>query len=63
MLFRSAYDGANIWVANGTDDTISKLRANVGATLGTFNVGLLPNGVAFDGANIWVTNSGEDTVT
>jgi len=53
-----AFDGANIWVTNWGDGTVSKLRASDGANLGTFAVGGDPNGVAFDGANIWVTNSG-----
>jgi DNA-binding beta-propeller fold protein YncE len=58
-----ACDGANIWVANGTADTVTKLRASDGATLGTFPVGSLPRAVAFDGANIWVTNHVPNTVT
>ena len=51
-----AFDGANIWVTNGADDTVSKLQASDGANLGTFPVGDAPVGVAFDGANIWVAN-------
>lgn len=47
------FDGANIWVANYADATVSKLRASDGATLGTFTVGFGPYGVAFDGANVW----------
>ena len=58
-----AFDGANVWVANfGTDDspgnTVTKLRAADGATMGTFTVGTGPYLMAFDGANIWVTNAG-----
>src|SRR5690348_1190797 len=34
-----AFDGANIWVASGRDNTVTKLRASDGFTLGTFAVG------------------------
>jgi YVTN family beta-propeller protein len=59
----AAFDGTHIWVANNDDDTVTKLLASTGATVGTYTVGNGPRGVAFDGANIWVTNSGSDTVT
>ena len=58
-----AFDGANIWVANTVDGTVTELRASDGATLGTFKVGIGPTGVAFDGANIWVANFGDSTVS
>jgi YVTN family beta-propeller protein len=58
-----ASDGAHVWVANGTADTVTKLRASDGANLGSFPVGNLPRGVAYDGANLWVTNSGNNSVT
>ena len=58
-----AFDGANIWVTNQFDGTVSKLRASDGMTLGTFAVGNGPRGVAFDGANIWVTNPLDGTVS
>jgi DNA-binding beta-propeller fold protein YncE len=51
-----AFDGADIWVANTGDGTVSKLRASDGKTLGTFGgISGNPYGVAFDGANIWVS--------
>ena len=31
-----AFDGASMWVVNFGDNTVSKLRANDGAVLGTF---------------------------
>src|SRR6516225_10894 len=31
-----AFDGANMWVANLSDNTVTKLRANDGTNLGTF---------------------------
>ncbi len=52
-----AFDGANIWVANNGDGTVSKLRARDGVNLGTFSAPGSPYGVAFDGANIWVTGT------
>jgi hypothetical protein len=58
-----AFDGANMWVSNNGDSTVTKLRVSDGANLGTFNVGGAPMGVAFDGANIWVVNSFPNTVT
>ena len=58
-----AFDGANIWVSNRFDNTVSKLRASDGTNLGAFAVGSQPIGVAFDGANIWVANYASGTVT
>lgn len=53
-----AFDGANIWVSNQQDNTVTKLQASDGTNLGTFAAGAFPQGVAFDGANIWVANNG-----
>jgi DNA-binding beta-propeller fold protein YncE len=53
-----AFDGSNIWVTNGADNTVTKLRASSGALLGTYPVGLRPDMAAFDGSNVWVTNDG-----
>ena len=59
-----AFDGANIWVANWNDDTVTKLRASDGSLVGTYNVNAnAPDALAFDGANIWVANYESDTVT
>ena len=52
-----AFDGADIWVGNAGDGTVTKLRASDGAVLGTFTVGDAPYGLAFDGANIWAAAS------
>jgi DNA-binding beta-propeller fold protein YncE len=35
-----------------SSNSVTKLLASTGATLGTFSVGVGPKGVAFDGANI-----------
>ena len=61
--FGVAFDGANIWVTNSYDNTVTKLRASDGSLMGTYSAGSHPCGIAFDGANIWVTNSGDGTVT
>jgi hypothetical protein len=52
-----AFDGANMWIANRGDGTVSKLRASDGKTLGTFQAPVAPYGVAFDGTNIWVSGA------
>jgi hypothetical protein len=57
------FDGANIWVTNSGDDTVTKLRARDGALQGTFPVGDTPQEIAFDGANIWVANFFGDSLT
>ena len=58
-----AFDGANMWVVNNGDNTVTKLQASNGKVLGTFAVGAGPAGTAFDGAHIWVANSITDTVS
>ena len=44
-------------MANAGTNNVTKLRANDGAVLGTFNVPDVPYSIAFDGTNIWVTGS------
>ncbi|MGD2178352.1 MAG: hypothetical protein PVG71_11075, partial [Anaerolineae bacterium] len=58
-----AFDGANMWVTNCGDDTVSVLQASDGTHIVTPTVGACPGGIAFDGANMWVTNYGDDTVS
>ena len=58
-----AFDGTNIWVADYTENNVTKLVASTGAKVGAYSVGLNPQGVAFDGTNIWVVNSQSSTVT
>jgi hypothetical protein len=49
------FDGANIWVANNSKNTVTKLRPSDGAVLGVFGpLQAGPQVMAFDGANIWV---------
>ncbi len=58
-----AFDGTNIWVANYNSNSVTKLNASDGSTVGTYTVGSYPECVAFDGTNIWVANSNSNTVT
>ncbi len=37
-----AFDGANMWVVEPADSTVTKLRAADGANLGKFSVGRIP---------------------
>ena len=55
--FALAFDGANLWITNNHDNTVSKVRANDGGVIATYPVGFKPSFAAFDGANIWVVNS------
>jgi hypothetical protein len=57
------FDGANIWVTNSGNNTVSKLRASDGSLVGNYDVGESPSGICFDGANIWVANPGSATVS
>jgi len=58
-----AFDGANLWIANQGSNTVTKLRASDGTTVGTYSVGTAPWGVAFDGVNVWVTNRDSGNMT
>jgi hypothetical protein len=50
------YDGTNVWVTDGSANTLLKLDAS-GAILQTVTVGLGPDIPVFDGENIWVPNN------
>jgi len=52
-----------IYVVNNGGDTVTKLNATDGTSLGSISVGRSPIGVAVFGSNVWVTNSGGNTVT
>ena len=58
-----AFDGANVWVTNLGDNTVSKLRASDGANLGTFSTGKFPWVITFDGTSIWIANISDNTVS
>ncbi|HWZ84210.1 MAG TPA: hypothetical protein VNW47_16400 [Terriglobales bacterium] len=59
----SVSDGANIWVSNGCNSSVTKFRASDGAILGNYMVGTGPVGVNYDGTNIWVANFSSSTVS
>jgi hypothetical protein len=59
----AAFDGANMWITNYGDDTVSVLRASDGGHVMTPTVGSFPWGIAFDGANMWVVNHNDNTVS
>jgi len=65
--YGAAFDSVtnSIWVTNGGDITVTKLRASDAAILGTYTVGLIPLGIVFDSStnSVWVTNYGSTTVT
>ena len=50
------YDGTNVWVTDGSANTLLKLDAS-GAILQTVTVGIGPDIPVFDGENIWVPNN------
>ncbi len=57
------FDGTNIWVANSSNNTVTKIKASDGSVVGTYTAGTSPWGLAFDGASIWVTNYNSNTLT
>jgi uncharacterized protein (TIGR03437 family) len=58
-----AFDGTNIWVTDLGSNSVTKILASTGVSVGNYSTGEGPWAVAFDGINIWVTNSGDGTVT
>jgi uncharacterized protein (TIGR03437 family) len=56
-----AFDGVDIWVANLTGNSVTKLLASTGAIVGTYPAGSRPAGLAFDGTNIWVVDNGTNS--
>lgn len=58
-----AFDGDNVWVVNGNDDSVTKLRARDGLHQGTIAVGRSPSAIVFDGRNVWITNAKDNSLT
>lgn len=58
-----ATDGTNVWTANSSAGTVTKLTAATGATVGTYTVGTTPTGIVTNGGVTWVTNKGANTVS
>jgi DNA-binding beta-propeller fold protein YncE len=59
---RSHLMALNVWITNSHSNTVTKLRASDGSTLGTFPVGLTPSGIVFDGQSMWITNYRSSTI-
>ncbi|MEI7578510.1 MAG: YncE family protein [bacterium] len=58
-LLGIAYDGTNIWVANGSTYTYSKIDSKSGAVLADIPANASwPLGMTFDGTYVWVANFG-----
>ena len=56
------YDGENIWVANGDDDTLTKFRTDGSRSRVFPSGGGQPVALAFDGESVWVVNEATDNV-
>ncbi|HET9532565.1 MAG TPA: YncE family protein [Blastocatellia bacterium] len=57
-----AFDGFNIWTANNSPGSVSRIDP-VGGFVDNFTVGFAqPWGILYDGANIWVTDRSADTL-
>jgi len=52
-----AFDGANIWVTDWVEGSVTKLRAADGVARSIFTAIDFPRAIAFDGANIWVAGA------
>ena len=50
------FDGAHIWVANRGSHNVTKLRADDGSSVGTFDAPPFPRSMAFDGIHVWVAS-------
>jgi hypothetical protein len=62
------FDGTNIWVPNGDDNSISIVQASTGNTVATIttdgaNMLSQPSSASFDGERIMITNQGNNSVT
>ena len=58
-----AFDGTNIWVANFSSNSVSKINPTTNTVTDTVTVDTNPRGVTFDGTNIWVTNQTSNNVS
>jgi YVTN family beta-propeller protein len=58
-----AFDGADIWVANGSGNTVQRISRSGKAVVATIPVGAEPSYLAFDGTDMWVTNRASNTVS
>ena len=49
------FDGSMIWRANLSNGTVDRINPANGATIGSFDPGFAPLGVAWDGTGLWVS--------
>ncbi len=49
-------DGVNLWVANSSDTTVTKINPSTGAVLDTVDVGQQVVGIAYGAGSLWVLN-------
>jgi YVTN family beta-propeller protein len=52
-----------VWVANSSDNTVSRILPETATAVKTVTVGRQPRGVAVGAGALWVTDSGDDYVT
>ena len=59
------FDGANIWSASFTEDSVTVFKASTGTVFATLTGNNLsgPNSAAFDGERVLVANGGNDSVS
>jgi streptogramin lyase len=62
--FGILFDSANIWVADGGDNTLKKLDSSGNILLSVaLGIAVSPRYPVFDGSNIWVPNKSGDSIT
>src|SRR6202042_1496013 len=50
-------DGADVWVANQTGDTVTEVSAATGRVTKVISTGIsTPDGISSDGTHVWVAN-------
>ncbi len=57
-----AFDGADVWVVNYVDETVSRVDTTTNQVVATLPVGEMPGssgGVVFDGESVWVANNAD----
>ena len=59
--YRTAFDGANVWVSNLGSNTVSKINPATNQVVASVGINS-PRGLAFDGSFIWVTSFGTNRV-
>jgi YVTN family beta-propeller protein len=58
-----AFGEGALWIANQTDNTVSRFSPETSRKIGDVNVGRGPSGVAVGGGAVWVADAGDDAVS